>query len=215
VLIHRAEIGGRQVNVRLRGDRIAAVAPHLDRASGEEVVDAGGGALLPGLVDEHLHLLALAAADGSVPCGPPGVRDGADLAAALAGAPADAAGWVRGIGYTESVAGHLDSAALDRLHAGRPVRVQHRSGALWIVNGAAVKQLGLATADMPGIERAGDGSPTGRLWRADTWLRERLPLGPAPDMARLGSRLAALGITAVTDATPDLDAVAMRWLAGR
>jgi predicted amidohydrolase YtcJ len=144
VLIVRAEVGGRLTDVRISGDRVDAVAPRLDRVSGEELLDAAGGALLPGLHDEHLHLSALAAAETSVRCGPPEVRDAGALAAALTAASADSSGWVRGVGYVETVAGDLDAAALDRLHAARPVRIQHRSGALWMVNSVAAVQLGLA-----------------------------------------------------------------------
>jgi len=214
VLIRDAELDGRRTDVRLTGGRVAELASGLPRAPGEEVLDAAGGAVLPGLCDAHLHLSALAAAESSVSCGPPNVRDPAALTVALAAAPADEAGWVRGVGYVESVAGDLDAAALDRLHAGRPVRLQHRSGALWIVNGSAVDRLGLATADAPGIERGPDGAPTGRLWRADDWLRTRLPPAPPPDLAGTGARLARLGITSVVDATPDLAQSALDALAG-
>ena len=116
----------------------------------------------------------------------------------------DEHGWVRGVGYHESVAGLLDTAGLDALHARRPVRIQHRSGALWIVNGLAAQLIDLAAADHPGVERNADGHPTGRLWRADDWLRTRLPRGGPPDLTDVGARLARFGITAVTDATPDL-----------
>jgi predicted amidohydrolase YtcJ len=212
-LIRGAEVQGRRADVRLAAGRVAQIAPVLARHPGEEVIEAGGGALLPGLVDHHLHLHALAAAERSVACGPPEARDPAGLAAALAAAPADEHGWVRGIGYTETVAGNLDAAALDRLHPDRPVRIQHRSGALWTVNSAAAARLGLADADHPGVERALDGTPTGRLWRADSWLRVRLPRTRPPDLAAIGTRLARLGITAVTDATPDLDPAAVDALA--
>ena len=37
-------------------------------------------------------------------------------------------------------------------------------------------------------------------------MRTRLPATTAPDLTTLGKRLASFGITAVTDATPDLDA---------
>lgn len=199
-VIRQAEVDGRRVDVRVVDGAVAAIAGTLDRRPGEELVDADGGALLPGLVDHHLHLLAMAAARTSVRCGPPAVRDRAGLAAALRSAPADRHGWVRGVGYHESVAGDLDAAALDALHPQRPVRVQHRSGALWMLNGAAVHRLG--------------GPGDGRLWRADAWLRERLPPNDPPDLAAVCADLTRYGITAVTDATPDLDASAMAALAG-
>ena len=213
MLIRDAELDGRRVDVRVAGERVTEVASGLPRGPREELLNAAGGAVLPGLCDAHLHLSALAAAVSSVRCGPPDVRSAAALAAALDAAPGDGTGWVRGVGYVESVAGDLDAAGLDRLHARRPVRLQHRSGALWIVNGVAADRLGLATADAPGIERGPDGAPTGRLWRADGWLRSRLPAALPPDLAATGARLARFGITAVVDATPDLDGGAVQALA--
>ena len=56
--------------------------------------------------------------------------------------------------------------------------------------------------DHPGLERGADGRPNGRLWRADAWLRCRLPRSGPPSLARVGAALLRHGITAVTDATP-------------
>lgn len=95
---------------------------------------------------------------------------------------------MRGVGYHESVAGELDRAALDRLRGDVPVRVQHRSGQLWVLNSAALDRLGVDC-------------PDGRLLRCDAWLRERLGPEPAPSLAELGHRLTQLGVAAVTDAT--------------
>ncbi|MCU1616966.1 MAG: hypothetical protein JWO98_4506 [Frankiales bacterium] len=213
LVLRDAEVDGRIVDVRMIGDRITEVAPGLAPGRGEEDLDAAGGAVLPGLHDAHLHLFALAAASRSVPCGPPAVTDRAALARALGSAPSDPSGWVRGVGYVESVAGELDARALDDLHADRPVRVQHRSGALWVVNGAGAERLGLRRRGHPGIERAADGTPTGRLWRADDWLRTLVAPTPPPDLGAVGARLAALGLTSVCDATPDLDDAAVAALA--
>ncbi|MGW1737709.1 amidohydrolase family protein [Nocardia sp. NPDC001965] len=202
LLIRDAEVSGSPgTDVLIRAGRIAAVGTDLP-ASGLPVRDAEGGALLPGLHDHHLHLHASAADAASVRCGPPRVRTAADLAHALATAPGE--DWIRGVGYVETVAGLLDSAALDSLHARRPVRVQHRSGALWILNSAAARRVGLDTAADPGIERDTAGRATGRLWRADSWLRSRLPDTGPPDLTDIAARLARYGITGITDATPDL-----------
>jgi predicted amidohydrolase YtcJ len=213
LVIRGAQVAGRLADVRVAGGRIAEVGAELFPAPRERVLAACGGALLPGLYDSHLHLTALAAATTSVRCGPPDVPDAAALVAALGRAAPDAHGWIRGVGYAEPVAGDLDAAALDRLHDARPVRVQHRSGALWIVNSAGAGRLGLADADHPGIERDAGGTPTGRLWRADGWLRARLPASSPPDLAAVGARLCELGITAVADATPGLDDAALALLA--
>ena len=110
-MIRNAEVWpGGIADVRLAGDRIAALG-RLAPSPGERVIDARAGALLPGLHDHHIHLAALAAARASVRCGPPDVGSADQLAAILA---RPGRGWLRGIGYHESVAGMLDRAVLDR-----------------------------------------------------------------------------------------------------
>jgi predicted amidohydrolase YtcJ len=202
VLIARAEVEGRApVCVRTLGERIAEVGRELAPRAGEGRLDAAGGALLPGLHDHHAHLLALAAAARSLRCGPPEVRAREELARALAEASPQA-GWIRGIGYHDSVAGPLDRHALDALAPGAAVRIQHRSGALWMLSSAGVERLGLDRgADAPGVERDAAGRATGRLFRLDGWLREHLGPEPPPDLAPVGARLARLGVTGATDAT--------------
>jgi len=202
VLIRNAEVEGRRCDVRIACDEITGLGDRLEPTAGEEVCDAACGALLPGLHDHHLHLNAWAAALRSVRCGPPQVTGGDSLARALRAArPRD--GWVRGVGYHESVAGALDRDVLDGMLQALPVRVQHRSGALWSVNSAGAAALGLdAGRDAPGVERDAAGRATGRLFRLDGWLRERLPETGRPSLSEVGRRLAACGVTGVTDATP-------------
>ncbi len=207
MLIRRAELAGSGVaDVRLAAGRISAYGPGLRRRRGEDELDAGGGALLPGLHDHHIHLHALAAAATSVPAGPPAVLTASQLAQGLAAAdrrlPPQA--WIRCVGYHESVAGPLDRWLLDRMIAHRPVRVQHRTGALWVLNSLAAAQTGLDACDEPGIERDSARRPTGRLWRMDSWLAERMPAAPPPDLAAVSRRAAAMGVTGFTDATVGL-----------
>ena len=75
-----------RVDVRVRGDRIVEVGPDLS-VDCERVIDANGGALIPGLHDHHIHLFSLAAALNSVRCGPPDVRTRDELAAVLRAEP--------------------------------------------------------------------------------------------------------------------------------
>ena len=175
------------------------------------MVGGAGGALLPGLHDHHIHLLALAKAAESVDCSPTGVRDSSGLEQALGEASARS-GWVRGVGYHESVAGPLDRHVLDRMRSDVPVRVQHHSGALWALNTAALAQVRQVLDHTADVERDADGEPTGRLWRYDDRLRPALPDTP-PDLAATARRLASYGITGLTDATPDLDPSAVDLLA--
>ncbi len=210
MLIQNAEIEGQSgFSVRIEHDRIAAIERGLTARPGEHELDAEGGALLPGLHDHHLHLLALAASRASLDCGPPAVTAESELAAALRDtcrarlSMSDPPAWIRGVGYHESVAGDLDRNQLDRWTHSVPVRIQHRSGALWIVNSAAADQLDLdRDSGQPGIERDRNGRATGRLWRIDSWLRDRLGRHTPPALGNTGAALASFGVTGCTDATP-------------
>ena len=122
----------------------------------------------------------------------------------------------------------LDRHVLDAIVPGRPVRVQHRGGAMWVVNSAAASALGLAPAAADpgpvaggeiggaipaGVELGADGLPTGRLFGVDSWLGPRVPREPL-DLAHVGRTLLDLGVTGVTDATPTERGEDLELLAG-
>lgn len=202
---------GEACDVQIEHGRIAAMGHALEAGPETPVIQAQGGALLPGLNDHHLHLAALAKAQTSVACGPPQVNDAQALAAALrAGAWALPAGqWLRGVGYHESVAGEIDRYWLDAVVADRPVRIQHRGGRLWILNSLALAQAQVTAHDP--VETV-NGQPTGRLLEADLWLRQRLGAvaGNAfPNLAAISQQLAAFGVTGLTDTTPQNDVAAL------
>lgn len=186
MILREVEVSGHVVDVRVTDGIVAEVGPRLRPRPDDEVVEGDGCALLPGLHDHHLHLRALAAARASVSC-----RHGLD---GLRQAPGDR---VRGVLF----AGSVDRHELDRVEPNRPVRVQHRSGALWMLNSAALTELE-PLPHLPGVERDADGRPTGRLWRLDDLLRSTWP--STGDLDAVGRELASYGITGVTDATPDL-----------
>lgn len=176
--------------------------------SPETVIDADGGALIPGLHDHHTHILAFAASRSSVQCGPKAAANVKQLRATLAAASSnrEPGGWLRGVGYHESTAGPLDRFALDALIGNRPVRVQHRSGHAWFLNTAALQAVGLdplrTQSNVPGgIELDAKGFPTGVLYSVDDWLGLRVPRTPL-DLVRAGSELSSYGFTSLTDATP-------------
>ena len=189
LLIRDAELGSGRADVRCRDGRIVEIGTGLAASSGEEIIEARGGALLPGLHDHHIHLFALAAARGSVNCGPPEVGDRDALAAALASATGSE--WIRGVGYHESVAGMLDRRSLDAIAPERPVRIQHRSGKMWFLNSTAARILGF------------DADFDGRLFRQDEWLRDHVDTDV--DLAAVSLELSSYGVTGVTDATPSND----------
>ena len=201
LLIRNCAVEGKtDVDVRIRDGKVVEVASGL-RPDGETTVDASGGALIHGLHDHHLHLFALAADLLSVPCGPDAQRDFDALAEALGGAAVH--GPVRGTRYFETVAGALDRDVLDRCVANVPVRVQHRSGAVWFLNSPALAATGLLDSSDPAVERDADGRVTGRIVRGDHLLRRGE--SDRPDLAPVGRLLASYGVTGVTDATPRLD----------
>ena len=204
------QVGGRAgLDVRLEAGRIAAIGPRLPRRGDE--IDGAGGALIPGLADHHIHLFALAAQAGSVE-----LRDltsAAGLRARIAAAAADLpdGAWLRATGYHERIAGELSLATLDALAPRCRLRVQHQTGSLWMLNSVALAAV--AVGDLPpSLERDAAGALTGRVWRGDGWLRERLGAEP-PDLAPVGRRLASFGITALTDASVTTDAAAAERLA--
>ena len=141
----------------------------------------------------------------SIACGPPAVANAraARRGAAPRGRARDAAGCAASA-YHESVAGPLDRDRLDAWVADRPLRVQHRSGALWVLNSAGSRDRAAgALAGAPSAIRA---AHHGRLFRADAWLRERLRRRAArPRGGRRASspRSASPG---ATDASADNDA---------
>lgn len=215
LILRHVEVDGvAGLDVRVADGRIVEIGPRLRRGGevpGGEVLDGQGGALIPGLADHHIHLMALAALGDSVDLsevvGPVEVR--ARIAAALATRPPGA--WLRVTGYHERMAGELGRDELDALAPRHRLRVQHQTGALWMLNSLALEAVEGGAAPN-GVERDARGRLTGRIWRGDAWLRGRIGAAPPP-LAPVGRRLAALGITALTDASVTTDASAAAHLA--
>jgi 5-methylthioadenosine/S-adenosylhomocysteine deaminase len=53
--VHSASLDGETVGLRVEQEHIVAVGPDVQPANGDDVIDAGGMALLPGLVNGHGH----------------------------------------------------------------------------------------------------------------------------------------------------------------
>ena len=197
MLIKDADLFGERRDVRLAGDRIEAVLAEISPDPQEQVIDAGGRALLPGLHDHHIHLQATAAALNSVRCGPPHVRNQAELIEVLNTAPGT--GWIRAVGYHPSIAGEIDRDWLDANGPARPIRMQHRGGRMWVFNTQAINALDF---DCPS---------DGRLIDSDTKLRAALN-SQRPDLGPLVQALIVRGVTGVTDTTPSNDRADFAYL---
>jgi hypothetical protein len=216
--------------VAVRGDTIAAVgthdlvAPWLGPRT--RTIDCQGMTLLPGLIDAHCHLLALAASLTAVDCGPGAVRSIEELKWAVRRrAEATPPGsWIRAFGYDDLAlapmkSGHPTRWDLDQAAPHHPVRLDHRSGHATVLNSRALALAGIHR-DTPDpvegvIERDGaTGEPNGLLLELADLLRKRLgPLRSQAELAegvvRLNQLLLQCGITSVQDAGPENDLA--RW----
>ena len=200
LLIRNADLNGRRSDVRCRLGDISAVEDHLDSGPDDLVLDAQGGALIPSLRDDHVHLLAMAARKRSVKCGPPEITEANQLVSMLQ--TVGGTGWIRGVGYHESVAGDLTASQIDQWIDDRPIRIQHRSGRIWYFNTLGASELGLP----PHKE--------GQLYRRDEMIYKRL--APFDDLVvelrEVARELASFGVTHVTDATPSNDDSTFKFL---
>jgi predicted amidohydrolase YtcJ len=193
LLIRRADVEGHVCDVRIADGLIADIGENL-RGPGP-TLDARGATLLPGLIDHHIHLLALAAESHSLR-----VTAKMDFAAALRTKDRDLPKGqdLRVTGYHDSFCGPLDAARLDAVLPHRPVRVQYRTGSLWALNTCALAQVQPSEGWPDCVERDAAGIPTGRIWRGDAWLRSRLP-NATLSLTEVGQTLVRQGITHVTD----------------
>jgi predicted amidohydrolase YtcJ len=156
--------------VVIENSRIAAVGERglLARYPGITVEDLAGRILLPGFIDAHNHhsIAALHPLWADVAS----VTNIDELQQLLArqAAHEPEARWVRGVGWTETVAGVLpDRHDLDALGFDRPVIVAHFSLHQCVVSSQGLDELhiGRTTPDPPGgtIVRDAHGEPTGML----------------------------------------------------
>ena len=178
---------------------------------------------MPGYRDDHLHLLACAAARRSVDVqAVTSVRELLDVVRpAVRGAVMptsrrdrqgsavqdgdDASSWLRVWGYDDALLverRHPTVAELDSVTEGRPAVLHHITGHVAVVNTAAGRALGLAAGDVL-VER-----------------QDMLAAVPRPnrgaivaEVAAVLADLAASGIAACTDATHTNDLAALELLA--
>lgn len=141
ILVRNAEIDGNICDLIWHDGVIERVGDSL-AVDDHDVLDADGGAVIPGLHDHHLHLMSLAASRASVVVGPPEVHTLEEFVDALTRACRQSrTKSVRAVGYHESVAGELTTERLDELVPDGhdvAIRVQHRTGQMWILNNRAL-----------------------------------------------------------------------------
>ena len=225
--------------VAVRGEEIVAVGFFVEcRAAlgtGHEEVDLGGGALLPGFIDTHIHPVMLAFFEMNAALGK--ARSIADVQDILSESAAEAGegAWVLGLDFDDQKLAEKRMPGrqeIDRAVGGRPAVIVRYDGHMLIANTAAIEASGVdaSTGDPPGgfIDREPDGYPAGPFREAAAQVV--LSLMPPPDIPvflesarNTFDRLAARGITSLgavlqTDAEGPggeqgtLDLVAMQLL---
>lgn len=198
----------RLTNATIVGDRFIDITSANPLQDGATVIDAKGSLLIPGLHDHHTHLIAYAASLVSINCGPPNVVSEADLKSALQRQPGRH--WLRGTGYHESVLGQLDRQWLDTWAPERPIRIQHRSGRLWIFNSLGMEIIANAALRLEPHERARLTSDDGRLYDVDELLGN-LTRSDLPPVKLASQQLAAFGVTGLNDMTPSNTPETWQW----
>jgi len=205
--------------VAIADGRVVAVGAHDDvlvaADRGFREIDVRGSAVVPGLHDFHVHLVALARTRAGVVLddATDGAEVGRRVAAAAAATPEGH--WVTGRGWSEAQVATLDLGDLEAATGGRPALLKSHDGHSAWASAAARALVGLAasTGDPPGgrIERNEHGEPTGILRETALELvgaREPRLQGSAlrPHLEATLRELAAHGVTGATEAGDYSDA---------
>ncbi len=206
----------------IRDGRIAFCGRRADinPPAGEAVLDLGGRAVLPGLVDAHAHLMHLARGRFTLDAG---ALTSEEAIARLVGETAarlPRGQWVGGRGWDQNLwpgRAFPSRASLDRTAPDHPVALVRIDGHATWVNSAAlrVSEITRHTLDPAGgvVVRDARGEPTGLLVDAAQRLVQRVQ--PPPDEARFDQAVReaiaeclAKGLTGIHEMGADLRALA-------
>jgi hypothetical protein len=182
---------------------------------GFKAVDLKKRAVVPGMIDSHLHLMSLGTSFKRVNL------DGVDSLEKIkqmlleAAAKLASGQWLRGRGWNKNLWGENfpDKGILDAITPS-PVALSSKDGHLLWVNSAALKHAGIdaKTSDPPGgvIEKDNNGEPTGILMEnaAENFYDKIPPMSYSDKMdsvSRAQEHLLKLGITGCGDCDEDKD----------
>ncbi len=214
--------------VALRDERVVAVGAEAEcraAVSNPEVVDCGGRAVIPGLIDAHMHMELTALARQAVAAETATLQLCLDRVAEAA-ARTPAGQWITGQGWNQNDWGGAFPSAvdLDRVAAHHPVYLQVKSAHAAWVNTHALRLAGVR-ADTPDPEggrimRDEQGAPTGILLEtAMSLVQNRIPPPTETALADLFEALQAdawrWGLTGVHDFDGRRSLAAWQELRGR
>lgn len=204
------EVAGRPSAVAMSDGRITAIGGDelLQLADGStRIIDAQGGAILPGINDGHLHFAA-SAMTRYAHLQLKDAQSWQEVVDRIEAASPDPGGWVRAAGWDEAVLGTDGSENLATARPDTPAVAFDASGHQVMVNGEALRRLDLGekVPDVPGgvVGRNHDGSVNGRF--ADAAMRlvnDSLPPFAEDQLRqaflRFQDELHMLGVTSLTD----------------
>lgn len=198
LIVDNVLLNGRRTAVSIASGLVVDIDRHAPSSVAIPVLDGRGGRIIPGLADHHLHLYATAAQAQSVDVSgcTPGDLDALQSRIALCGC----ADQIRATGMDDGGLEPLQRLDLDAICPDKPLRIQYRTGSLWVLNSVALEALPRRATTSPHFERDSAGELTGRVWRGDALLRSAR-LGSPPDLTGIGQSLAGWGVTSVTDAS--------------
>jgi predicted amidohydrolase YtcJ len=211
----------------VRGDRIQAVGERADVVAtpptAARVVDLGGATVVPGFIDAHCHVGALAYLLGTVDCGPAAAPTIEALLAGLRGGRPTGT-WIVGHSFADNEVAERrfpTLAELDGLAPDRPLAIFHRSLHACVLNSAGLREARLTGPDDPPFGKLGrdpQGRPDGTVYEAPMFdlfarlagegLGEMGPEQRVKAVARACALFTAEGVTTAMDA--DLPGVG--WL---
>jgi predicted amidohydrolase YtcJ len=170
--------------------------------------DVGGGVILPGLTDAHIHLRKYAQSMAQVDCGTDTPEETLQRLSARARATAPG-GWITGHGWDQNLWGRFGTLSeLDAATGDHPTYLTAKSlHAAW-ANSAALRiaDIDSATDDPPGgsLSRDQHNRPTGILFEAamalvSSRIQDLSPSSLADDLAAAQEDLWRMGLTGVHD----------------
>jgi predicted amidohydrolase YtcJ len=179
-------------------------------------IDCKGKTVLPGFIDAHCHLHALAESHVTLNLEPhQNVRSISGIQTKIKDysqkLPPET--WIRGRGYNEFYLAekrHPNRWDLDQITSVHPIKLTHRTGHAHVLNSLALKMVGISneTPDPPDglIDRyVKTGEPTGLLFRMGDFLSRKIPplqsdqLGQGVKIAN--DELLSMGLTSIQDAS--------------
>ncbi len=198
------------------------------RDADTRVVRVAQGAVYPGFVESHAHLMAMGRQMERLYVGSPPCRSVADVLARVrdAAARTPPGEWIVGMHYDDTLLEERrppTAAELNAAAPAHPVYLSHMSGHLAVASEMALARAAVTEAtDVPGVMRDGAGRLTGELREAAAMhlVSRLLPKAGRADRVRWLERASAWclarGVTSMCDSnfgSADADDTAVSWQA--